>query len=91
MCIRDSGKGYLYPHDYPGHYVEQRYLPPELAGKRFYRPGEEGFERQIRERLNKLRHIRKEAAAKEIEREDGRLSSGGAGENKRLKSKERKE
>lgn len=85
------GKGYLYPHDYPGHFVEQRYLPPELAGKRFYRPGEEGFERQIRERLNKLRHIRKEAAVKEIEREDGRPSSGGAEENKRLKSKERKE
>ena len=49
------GKGYLYPHDYPGHFVKQRYLPQELKGKRFYRPGGEGFERQISERLKRLR------------------------------------
>lgn len=48
------GKGYLYPHDHPGHFVEQRYLPRELEDTRFYRPGEEGFERQIRERLQQL-------------------------------------
>jgi len=46
------GKGYLYPHDYPGHYVCQEYLPPGLAGKRFYRPSGEGFEKCIRERMN---------------------------------------
>ena len=49
------GKGYLCPHDYPGHFVKQRYLPQELKGKRFYRPGGEGFERQISERLKRLR------------------------------------
>ncbi|MGI6615896.1 MAG: replication-associated recombination protein A [Dethiobacteria bacterium] len=48
------GKGYLYPHDYPGHFVKQRYLPQELKGKRFYRPGGEGFERQISERLKRF-------------------------------------
>lgn len=52
------GKGYLYPHDYPRHYVEQRYLPPELAGKRFYRPGAEGFERQMAEHLDSLNRPR---------------------------------
>ncbi len=67
------GKGYLYPHDHPGHFVEQRYLPPELAGKNFYRPGEEGFERQIRERLERLRQSGERAAAEEEPRP---ISSG---------------
>ena len=31
-------KGYKYPHDYPGHYVEQQYLPNDLVGKRYYEP-----------------------------------------------------
>ncbi len=38
------GQGYLYPHDFPGHYVEQAYLPEELAGASFYEPGAEGAE-----------------------------------------------
>jgi putative ATPase len=49
------GRGYRYPHDFPGHYVAQAYLPPVLAGKRFYRPGGQGFEKQIMERLDRLR------------------------------------
>ncbi len=32
-------KGYKYPHAYPNHYVEQQYLPDDLPGKRYYRPG----------------------------------------------------
>jgi len=43
------GKGYLYPHDYPGHYVAQRYLPPELEDVRWYRPSDQGYERRISE------------------------------------------
>uniref|UniRef100_A0A7C5AK44 Replication-associated recombination protein A n=1 Tax=Desulfobacca acetoxidans TaxID=60893 RepID=A0A7C5AK44_9BACT len=38
------GQGYLYPHDYPGHWVAQEYLPPEIRGRRFYEPGTEGAE-----------------------------------------------
>lgn len=34
------GSGYLYPHDYPGHWVEQQYLPNELVGTIYYRPDE---------------------------------------------------
>jgi putative ATPase len=45
------GAGYLYAHDFPGHFVEQQYLPEELAGKEFYSPTENGYERTIRERL----------------------------------------
>lgn len=29
-------QGYLYPHDFPGHYVEQQYLPDEMLGTKYY-------------------------------------------------------
>jgi putative ATPase len=38
------GQGYLYPHDFPGHWVDQTYLPAELRGVSFYEPGTEGEE-----------------------------------------------
>jgi len=36
------GQGYKYPHDYPGHYVEQDYLPAELKGATYYNPSQTG-------------------------------------------------
>ena len=42
------GQGYLYPHDFPGHYVEQQYAPPEAGGMPYYVPSEQGFERDVR-------------------------------------------
>ena len=41
------GRDYLYPHDFPGHWVAQAYLPEELAGETFYTPGEEGEEPKL--------------------------------------------
>ena len=32
------GKGYKYPHDYPGHYVKQKYLPEEMKEVCYYQP-----------------------------------------------------
>lgn len=32
-------KGYVYPHDYPNHYVDQQYLPHDLKDKKYYVPG----------------------------------------------------
>lgn len=32
--------GYLYPHDFPDHYVEQQYLPDEMIGTKYYIPDE---------------------------------------------------
>ena len=49
------GLGYLYAHDFPEHYVKQQYLPDEIAGRTFYRPGELGQEKEIAERLKRLR------------------------------------
>jgi len=45
------GRGYRYDHDEPGHIAPQTYLPDELAGRVYYRPGEYGFEREIAKRL----------------------------------------
>jgi putative ATPase len=38
------GKGYKYPHDYPGHAVDQEYRPARFQGKRYYEPSGEGEE-----------------------------------------------
>lgn len=43
------GIGYQYAHDFPGHYVEQQYLPDELVGRRFYIPSDNGYEKKIQE------------------------------------------
>lgn len=37
-------RGYKYPHDYPGHYVKQQYLPDDLKGRTFYRYGDNKME-----------------------------------------------
>ena len=42
------GVGYVYPHDHPGHWVAQRYLPEGLRGG-YYRPGDQGQEAQLAE------------------------------------------
>ena len=44
-----NGKGYKYPHDYPGHGVQQEYMPPSVKGRRYYIPGELGNEGKIRQ------------------------------------------
>jgi len=49
------GKGYKYPHDFPGHYIEQEYLPPALKNKKLYEPTEEGTEIKIKKSLEQLR------------------------------------
>jgi len=46
------GKGYQYPHDFPGHYVEQEYM---AIKKQYYLPTEQGYEKVLRERLLMLR------------------------------------
>jgi putative ATPase len=38
------GKGYKYPHDYPGHVVEQEHRPARFEGTRYYEPSGEGEE-----------------------------------------------
>lgn len=45
------GKGYKYAHQYEGHFVRQQNLPDSLKNRRYYHPGNEGFERGVRQRL----------------------------------------
>lgn len=41
------GADYKYPHDYPGHFVEQQYLPDALAGTRFWHPADNAAEQKL--------------------------------------------
>ena len=45
------GKGYKYAHDYPNNFVEQAYLPEQIENTRFYEPGGNPKENQIRQFL----------------------------------------
>jgi putative ATPase len=45
------GRDYKYAHSFPGHYVEQQHLPDSLKGRRYYRPTDQGFERDIGRRM----------------------------------------
>ena len=45
-----SGATYKYPHDYPGHWVAQEYMPPEVRGRKYYTPSDQGQELKLRER-----------------------------------------
>jgi putative ATPase len=49
------GKGYRYPHDFPGGYVEQQYLPDGLTGRNYYTPSDHGREAEMKRRLEQLR------------------------------------
>ena len=54
MKDQDYGKGYKYAHSYPGNFVEQEFLPEEIAGKKLYDPGENAREYEMRKRLRSL-------------------------------------
>jgi putative ATPase len=45
------GVGYRYPHDFEGADVDQRYLPDELADRRYYLPTDHGYEATIAQRM----------------------------------------
>ena len=47
------GEGFLYPHDFPGHFVVQSYLPDALLKQIFYQPTTQGYEHRFYENLKK--------------------------------------
>lgn len=49
------GTGYKYAHDYPGHYVEQQYMPDEISGTKFYHASDNGHEKQIKCWMNSIK------------------------------------
>lgn len=55
--IKTTSPDYLYPHNYPNHYVKQQYLPDNLIGKQYYRPCKNKYEnnlKQVMDNLNKI-------------------------------------
>ena len=53
---KDLGRGltYRYPHDFENHYVDQQYLPDELAGRRFYEMSDNGYEKGMKLWLKRI-------------------------------------
>ena len=50
--VLGHGVGYEYPHDHPGGWVAQQYLPTEQIDKRYYQPTRHGAEAEAHERMN---------------------------------------
>ena len=51
------GEGYLYPHDFDGGIVPQRYAPDSVADRRYYQPSRHGLEARVAERAERIRAI----------------------------------
>jgi putative ATPase len=52
------GRGYEYAHDAPDKVADMECLPPGLADRRYYQPGDEGFEQRLRERMEEIRALK---------------------------------
>ena len=48
-------QGYLYPHNFPGHWVKQQYLPDDLAGTRYYEYGPNKLEQAAKQYWDALK------------------------------------
>jgi putative ATPase len=52
-----TGVGYQYPHDFPGHLVKQQYRPDVIQKNIYYEPGDEGFEKEVKKRVERARAV----------------------------------
>jgi len=59
------GKGYQYAHNFPDAHVPQEYLPEQLQGRTYYSPTTRGYEKVVKDRLEKWYKIRREFRAGE--------------------------
>ena len=50
--------GYKYPHDYPGSYVVQQYLPDELKNRVYYKPKNNRYEKMLKITLDNIEKIK---------------------------------
>lgn len=57
MKEQGNSLGYKYPHDYPGGFVAERYLPQQIETLRVYHPTDRALDAQIRERLNTYENL----------------------------------
>jgi putative ATPase len=57
MIKHGKGVGYKYPHDYPAHLVAQTYRPDLIQDNIYYEPGDQGFEKEVKRRMDIVREI----------------------------------
>lgn len=62
------GKGYKYAHNYPGHIVNQQNLPDFLKDRKYYLPSDQGFEKQVAQRLSDWRQKMGQQPAKDSQK-----------------------
>ncbi len=60
MKTLDYGKGYKYSHEFQNKYAYQRYFPDNMEEKVYYTPGEFGFEKDIKKRMDWWEKLKKE-------------------------------
>ncbi|MBW2261522.1 MAG: replication-associated recombination protein A [Deltaproteobacteria bacterium] len=65
MKEQGYGDGYRYPHDRPGHWVPEEYLPEPIRQSAFYEPTEIGYEKTVRARLEKMASLRSRSEEEE--------------------------
>ena len=56
--IKTDSKDYKYPHDYPNAYVKQQYLPDKIKNKKYYKPKDIGYEKQLKEIYDRLEKLK---------------------------------
>lgn len=59
------GEGYLYPHAYRDHWIAQQYLPSGMQGKIYYKPGDLGYEKSIKELVERRREAQLESVSED--------------------------
>ena len=82
------GVGYRFPHDYEGDDIEQQYLPDELVGRRYYVPGDQGYEATIAARMEARAQARTERPRRK-NRPDSPMASMSDGTRANMESRKR--
>ncbi|MGB8951421.1 MAG: replication-associated recombination protein A [Candidatus Aminicenantales bacterium] len=71
----DYGRDYAYAHDFPLATTDMETFPEKLKGRKYYQPGDMGFERDIKKRIEWWQSVKAR-----MRREKGAMSTGGEGE-----------
>ena len=50
-----KGQHYLYPHDFPNHYVKQQYLPDDVKKRKYYQFQDNKYEQALKEYWEKIK------------------------------------
>ena len=58
--IINGNPNYKYPHSYKGHYVKQQYLPDKIRNKKYYIPGDLGYEINIKKIYDKIEKLKED-------------------------------